>query len=251
LVRFVLIHGGYHGAWCWDRLTPELEKFGHSTVAIDLPGCNHRHAETASLASWRSALREVIQDGDVLVGHSMGGFAIALAADEVPDKVGRLIFLSAAVPIEGEAMGASTADSVANEWPTTVGLAYEEFLEVVEIPNQGPCVRLTKQMAANKLFYHDCSPDDQDWAWERLTPLPLAPALESFHVPRFWDTPIPRDFILTTDDYSHSKEMDNIFMRRLGLSTAFSIISSHSPFVSQPSNTAKLLDACAGGALSS
>jgi len=249
-MRFVLVHGGYHGAWCWDRLTPELEKLGHSAVAIDLPGCNQRWAERASLGSWRSALREVIEEGDVLVGHSMGGFAIALAADEVPDKIGRLIFLSAAVPVEGEAMGAATADNVATEWPTTVGLPYEDFLEVVEIPNQGPCVRLTKQVAANKLFYHDCSPDDQDWAWEHLTPLPLAPSLESFHVPRFWSAPIPRDFVLTTDDYSHPREMDNLFMRRLGLSTCFGIFSSHSPFVSQVKSTARVLDACARGVLS-
>ena len=126
----------------------------------------------------------------------------------------------------------------------------KKFLEVVEIPNQGPCVRLTKQVAANKLFYHDCSPGDQDWAWGHLTALPLAPSLEAFHVPRFWHSPIPRDFVLTTDDYSHPREMDNAFMRRLGLSTGFGIVSSHSPFVSQPAHTAKVLDACAQGVLS-
>ena len=119
----------------------------------------------------------------------------------------------------------------------------------MELPNQGPCVRLTSQAAANKLFYHDCSPEDQDWAWEHLTPVPLAPSLESFHIPRFWDNPIPRDFVLTTDDHSHPREMDNVFMRRLGLSIGFSIISSHSPFVCQPAHTAKVLDACARGVL--
>ena len=41
-MRFVMIHGGYHGAWCWDRLTPELERLGHEVLAIDLPGCNGR-----------------------------------------------------------------------------------------------------------------------------------------------------------------------------------------------------------------
>jgi pimeloyl-ACP methyl ester carboxylesterase len=248
-MRFLFVHGGYHGAWCWDKLTPELEGLGYTTLAIDLPGCNQRQAETASLASWRGALRDVVNDGDILVGHSMGGFAITLAADDVPDKIGRLIFLSAAVPVEGEAMGAATSDNVAIEWPTTVGLHYEEFLEIIDLPNRGPCVRLTKQAAANKLFYHDCSSEDQDWAWAHLTPLPLAPSLEAIRVPRFWSAPIPRDFIVTTDDYSHSRELDNIFMRRLGLSTGFSIVSSHSPFISQPTQTAKLLDACARGTL--
>jgi pimeloyl-ACP methyl ester carboxylesterase len=84
--RFVLVHGAFHGAWCWDRLTPELERLGHTAVAVDLPGCGDRLGEKASLASWRGALRDVIEDGDVLVGHSMGGFVISLAADEVPDR---------------------------------------------------------------------------------------------------------------------------------------------------------------------
>ena len=133
-MRFVLIHGGYHGAWCWDRLTPELEKLGHQALSIDLPGCNEHVEEPASLKSWRGALRDVIEDGDVLVGHSMGGFAISLGADEVPDKVGRLIYLSAAVPIEGEAMNAATSDNVANDWPSVVGMPYDDFIEIVELP---------------------------------------------------------------------------------------------------------------------
>jgi len=248
-MRFVLVHGGYHGAWCWEKLTPHLKKMGHDAVAIDLPGCGERLDEPATFSAWRCALREVIDHGDVLVGHSMGGFAISLGADEVPEKVARLIYLSAAVPAEGKTMSAATDENVANEWPETVGLAYEDFLEVVDVPNQGPCVRLSRQDAANTLFYHDCTPEDQDWAWERLTPLPLALTSEVFRLPRFWNAPIPRDFIVTSDDHSHSAALDNAFMRRLGIATAFSIVSSHSPFMSQPEETATVLDACARGVL--
>jgi hypothetical protein len=129
-------------------------------------------------------------------------------------------------------------------------MPFDDFVEVVEIPGSGTCTRVTKQEAANKLFYHDCSPEDQDWAWEHLTPLPIAPALEPFHLPNFWSSAIPRDFIVTTDDYSHPVTMDNEFMGRLGLSTAFSIRSSHSPFISRPVELARVLDAAADGALS-
>ena len=77
-----------------------------------------------------------------------------------------------------------------------------------------------------------------------------APTLEPFDTPRFWEAPIPRDFIMCSDDYSHPVSSDNEFMRRLGLRTCFSIRSSHSPFVSRPAETAQLLDLCARGTLS-
>jgi hypothetical protein len=146
-------------------------------------------------------------------------------------------------------MAAATDDGPGREWAEVVGRPADAFMEIVEIPDQGPCVRLTMPEAANALFYHDCAPEDQAWAFEHLTPLPLAPSQEVFHLPRFWGAPIPRDFIVCTDDRSHSLAMDNVFMERLGLSRALGVVSSHSPFLSRPVDTAKLLDACARGAL--
>jgi pimeloyl-ACP methyl ester carboxylesterase len=249
-MRFVLVHGGFHGAWCWEKLTPELVALGHDVLAIDLPGSGERVREQSTLDTWRGALREVIDDGDVLVGHSMGGFAISLAADEVTDRVARLVYLAASVPIEGQPMGAATHENTARDWPEVVGMPSEAFMTMVELPEQGPCIEITNAVAAAKLFYHDCRPEDQAWAFDRLTPLPVAPALEAFHLPNFWHAPIPRDFIVCTDDRSHTVGMDNEFMRRLGLHTAFSIRSSHSPFLSRPADCARLLDVCAQGTLS-
>jgi pimeloyl-ACP methyl ester carboxylesterase len=247
-VRFVLVHGGFHGAWCWDKVAPHLKALGHDVLAIDLPGAGERMAEKATHASWRAAFRDVVEHGDVLVGHSQGGFAISLAADELPEKVGRLVYLSAAVPVEGEPMAAATSGST-ELWPETIGMPMEDFMSIVDIPEQGPSVSITSPAAANKVFYHDCDPEDQAWAFSRLTPLPLAPTLEPFVLPRFWTARLPRDYILCTDDHSHTVASDNEFMRRLGLSTCLSIRSSHSPFMSRPAETAKLLAACANGVM--
>ena len=248
-MRFVLVHGGFHGAWCWDKLVPELEALGHEALAIDLPGSGERMAEKAEHATWRAAFRDVVERGDVLVGHSQGGFAISLAADELPEKIGRLVYLSAAVPIEGEPMGAATVGST-ELWPETIGMPAEDFMTLVDVPGQGPCVSITEPSAANNLFYHDCDPADQAWAFRHLTPLPLGPTLEPFVLPRFWTAAIPRDYILCTEDHSHTAASDNEFMRRLGLSMCMSVLSSHSPFLSRPAETARLLAACASGALS-
>ena len=100
-MRFLLVHGGFHGAWCWTRVIPELEALGHEAVAVDLPGHGERRDEASTVAGRRAAIVDLMQHGDVLVGHSGGGYDITLAADAAPQKVGHLVYLAAALPIEG------------------------------------------------------------------------------------------------------------------------------------------------------
>src|SRR5262245_38816966 len=69
-MRFILVHGGFHGAWCWDRVVPELEKLGHEALALDLPGHGARAAERP--VDYRGRIQpilDVLRQGDVLVGH--------------------------------------------------------------------------------------------------------------------------------------------------------------------------------------
>ncbi len=147
-VRVVLVHGGFHGAWCWEKTIPALRDFGVSVVAVDFPGCGEKLGEQASLNSWRTCMYEVIQEGDVLVGHSMGGLAISLGADAAPEKVARLVYLAGSVPLEGGTIGGSSA-GFADGWSASVGLPIDEIIEVVDSPRQGPCIRITSQRAAN------------------------------------------------------------------------------------------------------
>ena len=75
-MRFVLIHGGFHGAWCWSRTIPELENLGHEAIAVDIPGHGARVDEEATMAGRLDTVLDVLQRGDVLVGHSGGGLEV-------------------------------------------------------------------------------------------------------------------------------------------------------------------------------
>lgn len=238
-MRFVLVHGGYHGAWCWEKVVPEVEALGHSAVAIDLPGLGGRADEVATHASWRDALREVIEDGDVLVGHSMGGFAISLGADEVPAKISHLIYLAAAVPSSGDSIQVS-----GQRWPALVGLPLEEFMEDVDLPKVGRCRRFTKQSAANTIFYGDCAPADQDWAWDRLGAQPLSITEDRLDLRRLAAATIPRHYIVLTNDQAMSLSHMATALTRLGVPFGYSLATSHSPFLSRPSETAAVFAAC-------
>jgi pimeloyl-ACP methyl ester carboxylesterase len=108
VARFVLIHGGWHGAWCWDRVVPLLEAEGHDVLAPDLTGQGARADEvtpSVDLSAHAREIAELLESRDVrdavLVGHSLGGAAITCAAELVEDRIAQLVYLDAFVPVAG------------------------------------------------------------------------------------------------------------------------------------------------------
>ncbi len=234
-MRFVLVHGAGSGAWAWERLIPELESLGHDAVAIDLPGAGARRDEPATLDGYRDAVLDVLCDGDVLVGHSMGGYVISLVADAAAERVGHLIYLAAGVPTEGRSMVDATPLS---------DLGMDDFIRSVDTPH-GPAFELRSPEAARELLGHDC-----DAQWGRRTfalraPQQLAPAQIPLHLPRFWASDIPRSYVLCTEDRSGALRFVEGFLERLGLDRAYVIEGSHSAMVSRPRRTAEVLIAAA------
>ncbi len=109
MTTFVLVHGAWHGAWCWDKVAAELTKAGNRVVTLDLPshGEDKTPAHEVTLDSYAEAIAKVIRGEEekvVLVGHSMGGIAISAAAELVPDRIQRLIYLTAFLPRDGESL---------------------------------------------------------------------------------------------------------------------------------------------------
>ncbi|KAF3771672.1 putative inactive methylesterase 20 [Nymphaea thermarum] len=105
--HFVLVHGSCHGAWCWFKLAPLLRKAGHEVSVFDLKASGIHPAmpdQVVSVADYSQPLLDLLDsiaadERVVLVGHSFGGFSIALAADKFPAKVSVAVFLTALCPI--------------------------------------------------------------------------------------------------------------------------------------------------------
>ena len=108
---YVLVHGGWHGAWCWKKLTPLLESSGHRVFTPTLTGLGER----ANLLSPDVGLNTHIADVSglieserlsdvVLVGHSYGGMVITGVADRTPGRIGHLVYLDTFIPRDGDSM---------------------------------------------------------------------------------------------------------------------------------------------------
>ena len=111
MATFVLVHGGWHGGWCWQKVIPFLEGAGHAVHAPTLTGLAERAAELSPdigldthIQDVAGLLQEKNLQGVILVGHSYGGMVITGVVDAVPERIAHLVYLDTFVPRDGEAM---------------------------------------------------------------------------------------------------------------------------------------------------
>jgi pimeloyl-ACP methyl ester carboxylesterase len=237
-MRFVLVHGGFHAAWCWQHTIVELNRLGHDAVAVDIPGHGARLHEASTLANRRDAVVAHVQAGDVLVGHSGGGFDITLAADAASDRVAHVTYLAAALPREGRtfAEALSMRDAEDGAFDADVG----DMLPYLRSAEDGGMAFATFE-GAWKYFYHDCDEQTARWAFERLCAERFGKdTVTPVSVPRFWAADLPRSYIRCLQDRSKPRWLSDVVARRLGVEP-LTIDSSHSPFLSRPAEFAELL----------
>jgi pimeloyl-ACP methyl ester carboxylesterase len=110
-VTFLLVHGAWHGGWCWRAVSSLLRKAGHEVHAPSLTGLGERRhlvSGKVDLDTHIEDLTQLIEMEDlrdvVLVGHSYGGMVVTGAADRRPERIARLVYLDAFVPEDGKCL---------------------------------------------------------------------------------------------------------------------------------------------------
>ncbi|MEJ0006942.1 MAG: alpha/beta fold hydrolase [Steroidobacteraceae bacterium] len=111
MTTFVLVHGAWHGSWCWQRVRGALQRHGHEVFTPTLTGVGERShllAEDIDLATHTLDVLNLIQweelENIVLCGHSYGGMVVAGVADRIPQRIRSLVFLDAFVPDNGQCL---------------------------------------------------------------------------------------------------------------------------------------------------
>lgn len=237
---FLLVHGAWHGAWCWNKVVPLMIAKGYKVVAIDLPshGSDTTNANSVTFADYVKKVTETANnvDGEViLVGHSMGGTVISQAAEVLgKTKVYKLIYLDAFLPKNGESVS-SLARMIESSLPKdTNRVTIGNGLIVSEDRNSS----IFKPEIADILFYHDCNELDKEFAHKNMNRQSFAPLGTPVNVSDSIYGSIPKYYILCTE----SKDLDkSILPTRVKCEKVIKLKSGHSPFFSKPRQLVELL----------
>jgi pimeloyl-ACP methyl ester carboxylesterase len=227
MTAFVMVHGAFHGAWCWERLAPELRRRGHELVGPNLAVDDLRagHAEHVEVILEAA---EAYGDDVVLVAHSFFGVLAPVLASCRPFR--RVVLLAAAMPVPGR----SFLEAVMQE----PGALSDGLLKQLVIHEDKTAT--VPQDVSISVWYNDCSPEDARWAASLLRRQAFKVAVEACPIDRWPD--VPTDYVLCTRDRAMPAEWYRTEVpNRLGVKP-IEMASDHSPFLSHPDELADLLD---------
>ena len=224
---FVLVHGSWHGSWCWQQVTPLLEQAGQVVQAIDLPG---RAGDTTPLGeiTLDHHVRRVLHALDaatepvVLVGHSMGGVPITQAAERRPERIQALVYVAAYLPRNGEAL---------------VHLAQQDGQSVLlsNLTFREDCGdHLVNDEAVREALYADCSEEVAAWAARQLVPEPLAPVTTPVQLTAERFGRVPRVYVSTLQDRAVGPRLQQQMYTATPCLPVLTVNTGHSPFLAAP-----------------
>ena len=235
---YVLVHGAWHGAWCWDKVVPQIVKKGHKAIAVELPG--HGNDKTPiseiSLRSYMDCICQVLDaqtEPVILVGHSLGGNSISQAAEYRPDRIKMLVYLCAFVP---QISGTGRESTRKEPSPMASITAQNTILS-------GDKTYLTiKTDAIKELLYHDCPLEDVTWAQSLLCPEPNPGRIfTQLHLTTGNYGRIPKVYIQTLQDRIIPSGYQEEMYRSIPFQKIIKMNTSHSPLFSAPEELASHL----------
>jgi pimeloyl-ACP methyl ester carboxylesterase len=229
----VLLHGGGHGGWCWQRVARCLRASRHEVYTPTLTGFGDReHLGSPDLPfqTFLTDLTNVLEFEDLrdvtLVGHSMGGVIIPRLAELAADRIRQVVWLAAVVCNDGETLLEAVT-------PTP------EIAAAVTVHEDGSIDQDDEKLIAAIL--NDGTPEDRAWVLARHRPYPNAALIEPGRLSAFLQLGIPTAYIAATRDVTIIPERAKVFADRLPATQRGKVDASHDCMISQPEETAAAL----------
>jgi pimeloyl-ACP methyl ester carboxylesterase len=233
MASYILIHGAWHGGWCWEKVAGLLRAQGHEVQVPDLPGHgdNAKPFAEVKLQDYLDGVMAVVKTcthPPILVGHSFAGMLLTSLAANFPGQFSRLIYVAAYVPYSGDSLL-----SLSEKFSAT-GLSPE-----LVVDKKNHQLRL-KTENLDKLLYNCATPTAQSWAIAQVSAEPLAPLATAVKFSDFNYASVDTLYILCGYDEA-IRRVDQQWLAERTQGSVVSLPSDHCPFLSMPEKLAWLL----------
>lgn len=232
--NYILLHGAWHGSWCWKYIVPELTAQGHTVMAPDLPG----HGENtlpfeeitlATYVDYVSAIMDKLDQPVTLVGHSMAGIILSQLGENIPDQIAQLIYVSAFAPENNESLRSEAKKSA------DLGVSEEMIVHKLEHRLE---LKISERLIG--LFYNACDWHDANFALTRLQAEPSQPFIDPITISAENFGRVDKKYITCLHDHVIPPEDQARMYSKLNCELV-ELQTDHSPFLSDPAGLLRAL----------
>lgn len=242
MANFVLVHGSFHGAWCWEKLVPLLEASGHTVFTPNLPASGDDPAppENADLESYATRIAGVI-DGIagpvILVGHSMGGIVSSQVAERRAGRLAGVVYINGLLLQSGE--------SLVSFLNTHAHLGVEDLVLTNMLVSVDGLTATFPTEAASAVFYNTSDPTEAAHCVARLRPQRMKVYLDRLTLTDAAYGSVRRFYVEGLQDNAVSPAYQRAMTLRTPCEEVFTLEGDHSPFLYAAQRLADILDAVA------
>ena len=239
--EIVLVNGAWHGAWCWYRVTNILENSGYNVHPVELPGhgIDRNNPGGVDLQDYTNAVvstLESLSSQAVLAGHSMGGIVISQAAEQLPAKVEKLVYISAFLPADGQTLQELADQDTGSLVPGNMGVNSPRYE-----------IYLTAGRAELISMFYEYSPSmDVNLAETLLRTNPLVPFTQPVSITAENYGNIYKVYVKTAQDRALTPYIQEVMLANTPCDRTFVLDTDHSPFFSKPEELAAIIMEVAG-----
>lgn len=223
----VLVHGAWHGSWCWEPMLPFLKK-RFNVININLPGRTYEPTKSYKNICLSSFVKHLLDKTSdikemIVVGHSMGGIVATQFATLIPERITGLVYLTAFVPNNGESLFDITKDAA------DPGISSEFIVNM-----KGNYIEINKSKRAKHILFNKTAAKDAAAALLNLCPEPFKAFVEPAEYCDKILARIPKLYIKCTNDLAIQASLQDKMIKRAANAKVYNLDCDHSPFISCP-----------------
>jgi pimeloyl-ACP methyl ester carboxylesterase len=224
---YVLVHGAWMGAWCWDDVATGLRASGDTVATVELPahGADQTPLAGATLDAYVATVAATIDAAPqpvILVGHSMGGVVVTEVAETDGAKIARLVYIGAYMPKDGQTLNdLASSDADSHLGPV---LQIDQVNGVAHIPSEDLA----------DIFIADGTPSEIASVVSNYRDEPLAPFLTPVHTTAAGWGAVSKAYVYTKEDHAVSLALQQTMTADVTLAATATLDTSHAPFLSRP-----------------